>query len=141
MSNTSAIPSSSLGSSQALPAGNPSNALNRISARDLTEAQIRMLSASQCLHLTDQLDQELLSLMQSLDGHFLRATGIITEKILPNVEKYGENSRDIWEAVKVGPDIETRFYPWLISRAGQTVLQDFLRGRRWYPLDGPDCTT
>lgn len=97
----STLPStSSHGSSSASQQAN-ATALQRISARDLTESQIRLSNASQCLQLTDQLDQELLSLMQELDGHFLRATRTVTDVLLPSVEKYGENSRDIWDAVKV----------------------------------------
>lgn len=144
---TSAGTSSSLHSSHSQPSQNPSSssttaataALQRISARDLTESQIRLLNASQCLQFTDQLDQELLSLMQSLDGHFLRATRTVTDVLLPSIEKYGENSRDIWDAVKVrrilkGEDETNHILK--DSNCKPTVFQNLLRSRRRHSIDG-----
>ncbi|KAG0152328.1 hypothetical protein CROQUDRAFT_70474 [Cronartium quercuum f. sp. fusiforme G11] len=68
--------------------------------RLLSDTEIEGLSPAECDAACLQIDQILVSLLQNIDANFGRTHRTITQKILPEVERYGEASRGIWEGLK-----------------------------------------
>ncbi|EGF97156.1 uncharacterized protein MELLADRAFT_70176 [Melampsora larici-populina 98AG31] len=66
----------------------------------LSDEEINELSPAECDAACLQVDQILVSLLQNIDANFGRTHRTITHKILPEVERYGEASRGIWEGLK-----------------------------------------
>ncbi|KAF9881359.1 Spc97/Spc98 family protein [Colletotrichum karsti] len=48
----------------------------------------------------EKLEQSITLTLQEIDSNFSKAHRIVTSSILPIVEQYGENSRNVWEASK-----------------------------------------
>ncbi|WEW55885.1 DASH complex subunit ask1 [Emydomyces testavorans] len=65
----------------------------------------RPVSSSQrSLSLTEdleRLEQQITLTLQEIDHNFSKAHRIVTSSILPVIEQYAEQSRDVWEASKV----------------------------------------
>ncbi|KAH9818280.1 hypothetical protein DFH28DRAFT_110053 [Melampsora americana] len=68
--------------------------------RLLSDEEINELSPAECDAACLQVDQILVSLLQNIDANFGRTHRTITHKIIPEVERYGEASRGIWEGLK-----------------------------------------
>lgn len=66
----------------------------------LSDKEINELSPAECDAACLQVDQILVSLLQNIDANFGRTHRTITQKILPEVERYGEASKGIWEGLK-----------------------------------------
>ncbi|EFW13862.1 DASH complex subunit ask1 [Coccidioides posadasii str. Silveira] len=61
------------------------------------------ISAQRNLSLTEELErleQQITLTLQEIDHNFSKAHRIVTSSILPVVEQYAEQSRDVWEASK-----------------------------------------
>ncbi|KAA1103417.1 DASH complex subunit ask1 [Puccinia graminis f. sp. tritici] len=68
--------------------------------RLLTEHEIAQLSPAECDAACLQVDQILVNILQNIDADFGKSHRIITDKILPDLERYGEASKGIWEGLK-----------------------------------------
>lgn len=73
------------------------------SPRALTEADIHSIPPSEIQATCDQLDQGTIVILQQIDENFAKANQVLNERILPGVQRHGENSQQIWESVKVSP--------------------------------------
>ena len=68
--------------------------------RMLTDDEIASLSAADVQAACDQLDQNTVGVLQQIDENFAKANLVLNQRILPAVQRYGENSLQIWESVK-----------------------------------------
>ncbi|PLW51757.1 hypothetical protein PCANC_05540 [Puccinia coronata f. sp. avenae] len=68
--------------------------------RLLSEQEIAELSPAECDAACLQIDQILVNILQNIDADFGKSHRIITDKILPDLERYGEASKGIWEGLK-----------------------------------------
>ncbi|WAQ87603.1 hypothetical protein PtA15_8A507 [Puccinia triticina] len=68
--------------------------------RLLSEDEIAQLSPAECDAACLQVDQILVNILQNIDADFGKSHRIITDKILPDLERYGEASKGIWEGLK-----------------------------------------
>ncbi|KAI5481572.1 DASH complex subunit ASK1 [Pseudohyphozyma bogoriensis] len=68
--------------------------------RMLTEEEIHRLTPQDCQAACDQIDQNLVGVLQEIDECLSQADLIVNLRLLPAVQKYGENSQQIWESVK-----------------------------------------
>lgn len=75
--------------------------------RFLSREEIARLSPADCAAACEELDQNILSTLHSIDSNFVETTRVITDVLIPSVERYGESSREIWDSVKV------RFRTWV----------------------------
>lgn len=69
----------------------------------LTREELARLSPAECAAACEELDQNILSTLQSIDSNFVETTRIVTDVLIPIIEKYGRSSKQIWDSVKVGP--------------------------------------
>ena len=69
--------------------------------RMLSDDEIARLTPAECLAASTQIDANLVGVLQEIDASLSEANQIINQRILPAVQKYGENSQQIWESVKV----------------------------------------
>lgn len=67
----------------------------------LTPNEISHLTPAQVQAGCDQIDQNIVRVLQKIDEDFAQCVQILTERLLPAVAVYGENSQQIWESVKV----------------------------------------
>ena len=58
------------------------------------------MSPAECDAACLQVDQILVNILQNIDADFGKSHRIITDKILPDLERYGEASKGIWEGLK-----------------------------------------
>jgi len=68
--------------------------------RLLSEQEIAELTPAECDAACLQVDQILVNILQNIDADFGKSHRIITDKILPDLERYGESSKGIWEGLK-----------------------------------------
>ncbi|KAH9462997.1 hypothetical protein MJO28_008873 [Puccinia striiformis f. sp. tritici] len=68
--------------------------------RLLTEDEIAQMSPAECDAACLQIDQISVNILQNIDADFGKSHRIITDKILPDLERYGEASKGIWEGLK-----------------------------------------
>lgn len=69
--------------------------------RLLTPEEIARLSPAECAAACEELDQNILSTLLSIDANFAETTRIVTDVLIPIVERYGRSSKQIWDSVKV----------------------------------------
>ena len=69
--------------------------------RMLTREEIARLNPVECAAACEELDQNILSTLQSIDADFADTTRIVTDVLIPIVEKYGSSSKQVWDSVKV----------------------------------------
>jgi hypothetical protein len=70
-------------------------------ANTLTDEEIATLGPGEVHAACDQIDQHISTVLQQIDENFAQANLVLNQRILPAVQKYGENSQQIWESVKV----------------------------------------
>lgn len=71
------------------------------SPRMLSDAELSRLGPTECAALCEQVDQNIVSVLQKIDESFVASTRTITDVLLPSVEAYGRDSKEIWDSVKV----------------------------------------
>lgn len=69
--------------------------------RMYTREEIARLSPAAVAAASEELDQNILSTLQSIDANFVETTRIVTDVLIPITEKYGRSSKQIWDSVKV----------------------------------------
>ena len=67
----------------------------------LSDAELSRLGPTECAALCEQVDQNIVSVLQRIDESFVASTRTITDVLLPSVEAYGRDSKEIWDSVKV----------------------------------------
>ncbi|MBW0525829.1 hypothetical protein O181_065544 [Austropuccinia psidii MF-1] len=68
--------------------------------RLLTDQEIVSLTPLECDAACLQIDQILVTILQNIDADFGKSHRTITDKILPDLERYGEASKEVWEGFK-----------------------------------------
>ncbi|KAI1918315.1 DASH complex subunit ask1 [Ophidiomyces ophidiicola] len=89
------------------------------------------VAAQRSLSLTEELEkleQQITLTLQEIDHNFSKAHRIVTTGILPVVEQYAEQSRDVWEASKVSTH---RFWKQFFESSANVSLS----GYEEQPLD------
>ncbi|KAK9900747.1 hypothetical protein P389DRAFT_16939 [Cystobasidium minutum MCA 4210] len=69
--------------------------------RMLTREEVARLNPVECAAACEELDQNILSTLQSIDANFAETTRIVTDVLIPIVEKYGSSSKHVWDSIKL----------------------------------------
>ncbi|KAI1113789.1 DASH complex subunit Ask1-domain-containing protein [Nemania sp. NC0429] len=93
-----------------------------------------MASTGRNLTLTEELErleQSITLTLQEIDHNFSKAHRIVTTSILPLVEQYGENSKNVWEASKfwkqffeASANVSLSGYEELVGEGDQTATAE-----------------